>query len=333
MSQQDGVFDLKDDNVEPAVIEYLSKVRMEAASTAVFSPQNISNGLSMDYVSADIYDDEPVISLDTLSPENVPVEKNDAINIDILEWFEKARKAILEKSPKSYDYNEQTFQYILSSMKVVSTRLNDAQSPLAKILAKYEEHAIGNSQLKQAHVVNDEWISSMYKLLHNNPNIKNVEDIKRWLKNRKQRLPSNFKQWFTYVTENEPTHAIFLNIVFQKEGNIWALIQYFTQEWIKQMAKYKKPEVSTRLAQWLFYIFLHLHAKLTAAQVSNIRFLAKKLVAFGINEGMASPYLTEETGRLQISDPNISICQLVLNVIATKYSQHDLLLEVNNGDI
>ncbi|QLQ78883.1 hypothetical protein HG537_0B02310 [Torulaspora globosa] len=321
---QTPAFSLTDPEVDPAVIKYLSDVRQEALRTNVIKRSELKRH------TADIYDeDDEVIVKKSRSQKELPVclkYVDSQVHIGV-QWFENVKRVVLNNRTVCQDHTEESLNLLLHFLREYLGKLSQDEqtSHLLNILEDLPPKA---QDRDDEYELDEEWAESVVKKLHTR-HINNITDIKTIIETNSSK-PMGFKQWYHYLQRTEPTQSAFNTTIDQR--NIWVLVQYMAQEWIKNISKGKKPAQTSRFSNWLLYILFNIPDKLTAEYTSNLRNLGKKCrkAIREIQEikvpSIKSIYPHELT-ELRIPSPpeGLDIIQLTLSVIAVIYGQRDLI--------
>lgn len=327
---QSRAFALTDPLVDPAVVAYLSTVRQEALRTSTISPVTMMS-LKLPKHNADMYDDVQESSLLT-KPPRIPAfpEKLLAFqrNMDNwIQWFKHSKETIWHNGYIFEGYNTSTLDLLLHYLKKYLEAKKEKKGLIVHLLNILKDHPEINEDSE--FLMDEDWLEATLNKLKTKK-IKNLNDIKNIIGEGHKLVPNGFKQWYQYITENEPSHSIFKTVV--NDRNIWVLVQFYSKEWIKDIYNNKKRQQVVRFSQWLLYIIIHLPTNLTADYISILRTLGKKCQKNVNDIAHASDHLTEtivltdEMKLLGIQEPpgNPSILELALSVISEFYGQRDL---------
>ncbi|EDO14996.1 hypothetical protein Kpol_376p9 [Vanderwaltozyma polyspora DSM 70294] len=326
---QNRAFALSDSLVNPDVITYLNQVREEAIHTSAISvPKSrlVSNSVELKHM-AEMYDDDQVELIET-GPETTSETLVITNSVELSDWFQFVRKQIWEEGYIFEGYDDETLNLLLTYLKRYLQALKEKRGivvHLLNILANLTE--ITSNHDDEEYNIDVEWCETILKKL-SKTKVRNLQELQHFVRSSYKYTPMGFKQWYQYIEQNEPSHSIFKNIV--NETSIWVLVQYFSKEWTKDIASYKRPKIADRMGQWLFYVLLHLPTKLTAEYTSELRNLGKKCQKL-LSKGSKSPNhklsLTGELKDITIEDiPEFADpLALTLAVIAEFYGQRDLI--------
>lgn len=321
---QQRAFSLDDPLVDPKVVAYLHGVRTQALKTSVISTSGRS---TLPKHSADLYDDQ------TPSKE-IPASLL-AIEDGIpswIKWFKETRDIILEEGKSSQEYDEGSLELVLHHLKdyLQSQKSNKGISAhILNILENLPSMSKYNEELE----IDPEWAQSML-MKFKAKKVSSLEDLKKCIKFENQSPPRGFKAWYHFLQSHEPQHIYFTGKIINGES-VWTLLQYMSQEWIKDIHKQKKFQRVQRFSTWLLYILFHLPTDVTAEYVSNLRELGKRCKRAIVSDVSVAeskrPILLEDCQSLEMRELNtplppkdLDILKLTLVVIAVVYRQRDL---------
>lgn len=327
---QAPAFALTDNQVNPAVVEYLSGVRQEALRTSGVKVAKKKH-------EADIYDEDEII-IKRVKVDGAAVAYLEQFNTridDWLSWFKNTRETVLNNGPINQHHTEHTMNLLLNYLKLYlcgNKQEKDNVSDLVKLLK--DVPTVANDDNLE---LDEEWAESVVQRLRKR-HVKGINDIKMIILNADVPTPVGFKQWYQYLQQNEPSQAAFGPIINTR--NIWVLVQYMTQEWVKTISKCKKPPQAIRFSLWLLYILFNIPENLSADHTSNLRNLGKKCQAIIKKElepeaqadlKQKAPLLAslpasnfEDIGGLKPPE-DLDIIRLTVSVIAITYRQRDLI--------
>lgn len=327
---QTPAFSLTDPGVDPAVIQYLSGVRQEALRTNVIKVTPAKRH------TADIYDDddEVIVKKPRVEEDLTPPPKYvDSHLTAALRWFESVKHLAVTNKPIHQNHTEESLNLLLHFLRDYLRGLKTVDKQASHLLNVLKD--LPPIEENDDYELDEEWAESVVKRLRNR-RISSVADVKSVINDTSSSKPVGFKQWYQYLQRTEPTQSAFSSTIDVR--NIWVLVQYMTQEWIKNISKGKKPTQAARFAQWLLFILLNIPDNLTAEYTSNLRNLGKKCrraikEAYGGKETIASERITpplacpRELTELNVPPmpEDLDIIQLTLAVIAVKYRQRDLI--------
>ncbi|QLG70299.1 hypothetical protein HG535_0A02370 [Zygotorulaspora mrakii] len=331
---QSRAFSLNDKLVNPEAVRYLSNVRQEALRT------NVSKKKQYTKYKASLYDDEEEETSKVVVLNNNPppseVFADFRLRMDKwLEWFIDTKQIVNENSDVFQGYDGTTMDLLLLYLRRYLSGLPEQKGIVLHLLSILKEAP--NIKEDSSLEIDEQWAISTVKKLKNKK-IKSIDDIKINIQELNREIPVGFKQWYQYLQEHEPTHTAFTSTINAR--NIWILVQYMNQEWLKDMMKCKRPPQSIRLSNWLLYILYHLPVNLTAESVSSIRELGKKCRKVIEEDAVkaASEEAKIKIPALQINLPSemanlgissapcdLNIVGLTLAVIASIYRQRDLV--------
>ncbi|CCE91378.1 Brr1p TDEL_0C04890 [Torulaspora delbrueckii] len=328
---QTPAFALNDEQVDPAVVEYLNSVRQEALRTSAVKVSEVKRH------AADIYDEDD-IAVKRAKPSTKSLESIENLNSrmdDWLSWFENAKKTVLYDSPLPQRHTEESMNLLLNYLKQYLSGRAEEKGFVSHLLRVLKD--LPEAEEDDAFELDEGWAESVVKRLRNK-RIEGIEDITMIISNDDSTTPMGFKQWYQYMQQNEPSQAAFGQIINTK--NIWVLIQYMTQEWIKIISKFKKPPQAIRFSNWLLYILFNVPENLTADYTSSLRSLGKKCQAIirsdleSNTEGnvkrqalLLKNSLPSSLKDLGVRTPpgDLDVLLLSLYVIAIIYRQKDLI--------
>lgn len=328
---QTPAFSLNDPQVNPAVVQYLSGVRQEALRTSVIRTARVKRH------TADIYDDDEVLIKRPRAqmPSSEAVKYVESHLNEIIRWFKDARKMVLGNSIILQSHTDDSINLLLHFLREYLTGMSEKDGEAADLLSILED--LPPMEENEDYELDEEWAESVVKKLCTR-NIRSVNDIKLIINDSNLPKPIGFKQWYRYLQQTEPSQFAFSSTI--DERNIWVLVQYMAQEWIKTMSKCKKPAQSAKFSSWLLYVLFNVPNRLTAEYTSNLRNLGKKCrravreTPENGNEGQNEPrsllikdVLSRELAELNVPEPpaGLNITQLSLSVIAVIYGQKDLI--------
>lgn len=324
-------FSLNDERVNPAVVKYLSSVRDEALRTSAL---RISEGKRH---AADIYDEDDTI-VKKKKPNSTCLTSLQYLNFRIdewLAWFRNTQKMVLESGYLPQQHTEKSLNLLLGYLKVYLSERSDEKGSSVHLLKVLEK--LPKAEEDETLELDKGWAEKIVKSLQTKQ-IDDIDDIKAFLTNADTTTPVGFKQWYQYLQQNEPSQAAFGRII--NERNIWVLIQYMAQEWIKTIAKCRKPRQAIRFSNWLFYLLINVPANILADHTSNLRNLGKKCRAVITKDAEANTEgyckkdeillkkaLPSDLKQLGVLTPpdDLDIIQLTLAIVASSYGQTDLI--------
>lgn len=327
---QTRAFALNDSLVNPDAVRYLTGVRQEALRTNAIRIQKTKRH------TADLYDDEEYHIKDPKDAQRLPTQlKAFQNNIETsVEWFKQARDVVLKDYHMSQGYDEGTMNLLIHYLEQYLSRSAEKRGIVTHLLNVLQNHpAVEDDHSLE---IDEKWAESIVKKLKTK-HIREIDDIKKCILESNEAIPMGFKEWYQYLQEREPTQSLFTSTINPK--NIWVLIQYMTQNWVKDIAKCKKPPQAIRFSNWLLYILFNLPLNVTAEYASILRDLGKRCqqILFDdslLNEADRSEKkrillihtLPSEMINLQVMPPpkEIDILELTLSVVALVYGQKDL---------
>lgn len=327
---QTPAFALNDSLVNPEAVRYLTDVRQEALRTNAIRIQRTKRH------TADLYDDEEYCAKNLKNARRPPMQlKALRNNIETLvEWFKKAKHAVLKNYQMYQGHNEDTINLLLHYLKQYLLKSEEKRGVVTHLLNVLQNHpAVEDDDSLE---IDEKWAESLVKKLKTK-HIREIDDIKECISESNETIPMGFKEWYQYLQEREPTQSVFTSTINAK--NIWVLIQYMTQNWVKDIAKCKKPPQATRFSNWLLYILFNLPINLTAEYASILRDLGKRCQQIINDDLLLSEEdrsekkkillidtLPSELINLQVIPPpkEIDVLELTLSVVAIVYGQKDL---------
>ncbi|CCF59511.1 hypothetical protein KAFR_0H01010 [Kazachstania africana CBS 2517] len=334
---QSPVFALDDAEVDPEVIRYLQNVRKEAIATNATQAQNFTRIRGHD---ASIYDDTvagPQEAASQITEQHgqwghVPL-REDFVDFGNnmekgLQSFNNVTEKIFNESFTVQAYEKDHLDLLLYYMKLHLEKIPEKKGIVAHILNLLKEYTVSEDLLNENDwTIDEEWFERNLGRLRS-LRIRTIEDIKISITGDfSDKEPMGLKQWTQFIRENEPLHSMFCTMINAK--NIWVLVQFMSQEWIKEITK-EKP-YKQRVSQWLFYILAHLPTKVTATQTSLLRTLGKKcqkqLFVKTAERGKGTLPISTEMKQLKITfdTVDIDILELVVAIMAMRYGQRDLI--------
>lgn len=321
---QTPAFSLTDPEVDPAVIQYLSGVRQEALRTNVIKRSELKRH------TADLYDDDDeVIVKKPKAQEELPVRLkyvDSHLHVSV-QWFENVKRVVLDNRTVCQSHTEKSLNLLLHFLReYLRGRSEDGQaSHLLKVL---EDLPPKEQDENEDYELDEDWAESVVKKLRTR-RISSITDIKAVIGEVNSK-PVGFKQWYQYLQRTEPAQSAFNTTIDAR--NIWVLVQYMAQEWIKNISRSKKPTQASRFSNWLLYILFNIPDKLTAEYTSNLRNLGKRCrkAIRETQESFAPSIKTifpRELTELGVPSPpeDLDVIQLTLSVIAVIYGQRDLI--------
>ncbi|QLL31369.1 hypothetical protein HG536_0B02320 [Torulaspora globosa] len=331
---QTPAFSLTDPGVDPAVIEYLSCVRQEALRTNVIKRSELKRH------TADIYDDDDeVIVKKPKAHKDLPVRLKyvDSHLLVGVQWFETVKRAVLDSRTVYQNHTEESLNLLLHFLREYLSGKLEGDGQASHILDVLQELPPKVGDGNDDYELDEEWAESVVKKLRTK-HINSITDIKAVIGEVNSSKPIGFKQWYQYLQRTEPTQSAFNATIDGR--NIWVLVQYMAQEWIKNISKGKKPAQASRFSNWLLYILFNIPDKLTAEYISNLRSLGKKCrrAIRESQEGRGTQSLDRKTPSIKAICPrelteldvpsppeDLDVVQLALSVIAVIYGQRDLI--------
>lgn len=321
---QNKAFSLLDDNVNPKVLSYLSKVRHEALHTNVIMISSLISQTKTKRHGPEMYDENS--SFDPAKRTKIE-DKINALEgriVEAHEWLSMCRHEMETHAEVFQGYDQKTLDILLDHLRDYISNNTKGSEELRRLLKALD---VTNLEEKQRYSIDEKWASDTISMLSERK-LNSIQDVKDIISRMHTTVPRGQSKWLEFVLSTEPRHTLFVNIV--TSPRIWILVKNLAYNWLQDLTKDSRNVES--LTQWLLYTVLHLPERLTADHISVVRDLGKACVRLKTSEFVPciADGLPTELEELKIEVPEflgkLTAIDLSIIAIAQQYGQKDLLL-------